>query len=524
MPWAAETGLRHLSTDYNTFRHWFLLCLTAWQAGPVCAQERERNTRDLGTERTDAAGSVTSWTLAGPLFFSKRASEGGTTSGFRPFWVQTKEVNGSLRSGLGLYPVFTYRSDTDTYAWSFFELVKRAGRKAGAPAPKSMLENGEAFDVWPFWFSRRADDPADSYRALFPFAGTIKRRLGFEQLSWTLFPFYVENHRNNAITTSTPWPFIRTTRGDAHGFALWPLFGWQERPGVSSDEFFLWPFAYRSTQFNPAEGPPGTISSRQFALLPLYAREQRAGFISENYLWPFFGYTNRTHPWLNHEKRYFWPFLVQGRGDERYINRWGPFYTHSVIKGIDKTWIAWPLYREKRWSEKGLVHTQTQFLWRIYWSLEQRSAINPSIAPAMIRHVWPLFSTWDNGAGRRQIQALSPFEVFFPGNTKVREVWAPLFALYRYDQRAPGHERHSLLWDLVSWETHTPHSANAALPIETRPGAQRVGAPEERLSLAGGLVGLRRPTGERAWRLFWLHFPKKSANVSAAQVATATVR
>lgn len=513
-----------MSTVDTTFRHLFLLGLAAWQADHVCAQERERNTWALGIERTDAAGSVTSWTAAGPLLFSKSAPDGGTTSGVRPFWVQTKEANGTLRSGLGLYPVFTYRADAETYAWSFFELVKRAGRKDGAPSPKSILENGEAFDVWPFWFSRRADDSADGYRALFPVAGTIKRRLGFEQLSWTLFPFYVENHRRGAITTSTPWPFIRTTRGAAHGFALWPLFGWQERPGVSRDEFFLWPFAYRSTQPTPAAAPAGTAPARHFAVLPLYAREQRAGFVSENYLWPFFGYTDRTSPWRYHEARYFWPFLVQGRGDDRYVNRWGPFYTHSVIKGIDKTWIAWPLYREKRWSEQGLVQTQTQFLWRIYWSLEQRSASNPSLAPATIRHAWPLFSTWDNGAGRRQIQALSPFEVFFPGNTKMREVWGPLFSLYRYDQRAPGHARHSLFWDLVSWETRPSPSTHAALPIETRPGAQRVGAPEERLALARGLVGLRRPTGERAWRLFWLDFPENSANVSAAHVATASVR
>ncbi len=508
-----------MPTVHTAFRHLLLLVLTTWLVERVCGQERERHTWALGVERSDATGRVTSWTAAGPLLFSKSAPEAGTTSGFRPFWVQTTEANGDLRSGTALYPIFTYRADAATYAWSFFELIKRAGRKDGAPAPQSTLENSSAFEVWPFWFSRRTDDPADSYRALFPFAGTLKRRLGFEELSWKLFPLYVENHRRGALTTSTPWPFIRTTRGAAHGFALWPLFGWQERPGVSRDEFYLWPLGYNNTQAPAAGAPAGTPPSRQFAVLPFYAREQGPGFVSENFLWPFFGYTDRTAPWRYHETRYFWPFFVQGRGDDRTVNRWGPFYTHSVIKGIEKTWIAWPFFREKRWTEQGLAQTQTQFLWRLSWSLEQRSTTNPTLAPASIQHVWPLFSTWDNGAGRRQIQALSPFEVFFPGNTKMREVWAPLLSLYRYDQRAPGHERHSLLWDLISWENHSVSPAPAAATASTTTPANTANpqlALEERLALARGLIGLRRPAGERAWRLFWLDFPSKAASVSTA--------
>ncbi len=502
-----------MPTVNTIFRHLLLLGLTAPLVERACGQERERHTWALGVERSDPAGRGTSWTAAGPLFFSKPAPAAGTTSGFRPFWVQTKEANGELRSGAALYPIFTYRADTETYAWSFFELIKRTDRKAGAPAPPSTLENSTAFDVWPFWFSRRAHDRADSYRALFPVAGTIKHRLGFEALSWKLFPLYVESHRRGATTTSTPWPFIRTTHGAAHGFALWPLFGWQERPGLSRDEFYLWPLGYNNTQFASSDAPAGTPPSRQFAALPFYAREQRAGFISENFLWPFFGYTDRTAPWRYHETRYLWPFFVQGRGGEHSINRWGPFYSHSVTKGIETFWIGWPLYREKRWTEQGLAQTQTQFLWRLYWSLDQRSATNPALAPATIRHVWPLFSTWDNGAGRRQVQAFSPFEVFFPGNTKLREVWAPLFALYRYDQRAPGHERHSLLWDLISWENHpasiTPATAASISPPPTT---------AERISLARGLVGLRRPAGERAWRVFWLDFPSEAARVSTASV------
>ena len=496
-----------------TFRLLLSLGLMTLLAARTGAEERERHTWALGIEHTDAGGRITSQTAAGPLLFSKTAPDGAVTSGFRPFWVQTKEPNGDLRSGLALYPLFTYSAEAETYAWSFFELIKRSGRKASAPAPRSLLESGEAFDVWPFWFSRRALDPADSYRALFPIAGTIKSRLGFERLAWTLFTLYVEMQKSGATTTSTPWPFIRVTRGSAHGFALWPLFGWQARPDAWRREFFLWPLGYNDTQQPAADAPAGTAPSRQIGALPLYTRATAPGFINEDFLWPFFGYTDRTAPWHYHETRYLWPFLVQGRGDDRYVNRWGPFYTHSIIRGTDKTWVAWPFFRQARWTESNVAQTKTQFLYFLYWSLEQRSATDPRVAPAAVRHVWPFFSTWDNGAGHRQTLALSPFEVFFPGNAKVREVWSPLFALYRYDQPTPGREKFSLLWDIITWE-------NRPAPVTAQsPGLPPATAPrEQRLALGRGLLGVKRAPGDRTWRLFWLDFPSKQASLSTASV------
>ena len=466
----------------------------------VGADEHERHTWALGVERTDDAGQVTSWSAAGPLLFSKRTPEGGTIGGFRPFWVQTKNAGGDLRAAQFLYPVFSYRADGETYAWSLLELVKRAGRRAGAPAPRSPLEDGEAFDIWPFWFSRHSADPRESYHALFPVAGTIKSRLGYDRLSWALWPFYFESEKHGAVTTQTPWPIVRTIHGAAHGFALWPLFGWEERPGVSREEFYLWPLGYNNTIAPAADAPAGTPPERDVAALPLFARSTKPGFVNQDFLWPFFGYTDRTAPSTYHETRYLWPFLVQGRGDDRFVNRWGPFYTHSIVKGHDKTWVAWPLFRHETWSDEGLAQTKTQFLYFLYWSLQERSRANPSLAPASITHVWPLFSTWDNGAGRRQVQVLSPFEVFFPGNEKVREAWSPLFALFRYDERDGGREHFSLLWDLITWERHP--SVGAAV---VRPQTERV-------ALAGGLVGLKRNPGQRAWRLFWLDFPRKHAS------------
>ena len=426
--------------------------------------------------------------------------------------MQTTDARGDFRAATFLYPLFSYKADDEYYSWTVFQLINRTGRREGAAAPESLLGSQETFAVWPFWFSRTTGEPDNQYRALFPIAGTIRGKLGFERLSWIIFPLYVENEKHGAITTSTPWPFVRVTRGAATGFALWPLYGSVERPGVSRDRFWLWPFAYESTRQPTEDDPPGTGPTRRFGVLPFYARAEGPGYFGEDFAWPFFGHTERTAPLRYHETRWFWPFLVQGRGDERYVNRWAPFYTHSVVKGYDKTWFAWPLVRDAKWSSDGLDHTRTQLLWFLYWSHQQRSSANPRAAPASLTHFWPLLSTWDNGAGRRQVQALSPLAVFFPQVDKVHETWSPLFAIYRYDQRAPGDARTSLFWNAITWEKH---EAEAHREFHLGPlfSVSEHGA-EKRVAIGNGLFAWKREAGAPGWRFFWLDFSGKRATTT----------
>ena len=73
------------------------------------------------------------------------------------------------------------------------------------------------------------------------------------------------------------------------------------------------------------------------------------------------------------------------------------------------------------------------------------------LAPASKTHFWPLYSSWNNGAGQRQFQLISPFEDFFPDNEFARQALSPLAAIFRYDQRAPGDTRWSALWSAVTW-------------------------------------------------------------------------
>jgi hypothetical protein len=424
----------------------------AGAAAAFTANAEEVNFWPVCVLRNDPSGQTQSWSSLGPLLFSGPAPgpEAGHASGLRPLYVGI--TGGDAEKTDILYPLFYYRRYPEHYKWSILELVNHEGvldsvTRAGGPTDRH-------FDIWPFYFSHETADPIDTYHALFPIYGTMKYRLGFDRLSWVLFPIYVQSLKRDTRSTYTPWPFVRVVQGAESGFSLWPLGGDTKGPGTARHFYCLWPLVWDNTLEVPPDSPDGTAPGTEVGFLPFYTKEASPGVVSENYLWPFFGYTERTAPYRYSERRYFWPFLVQGTGDDRVVNRWGPFYTHSVIKGTDTTWIGWPFWHQKTFTDGGITQVKTQFFYFLYWSLDETIAARPSAAPAYKRHVWPLVSIWDNGAGSRQVQFPSLTEVFFPDNPDMRETWAPLFSIYRYDRRPTGETRNSLLWDAVTWRSN----------------------------------------------------------------------
>ncbi|MBI2815066.1 MAG: hypothetical protein HYX71_12365 [Opitutae bacterium] len=458
----------------------------------------EQNGWPLVVRQPAEGGAPGSVQCLGPLLFSRQDRD--LVQGFRPFWLRA--VAGDKETSTLLYPLFTWQLEAGDSHFSLSQLVN--GRRTGVTGGGA---GTRGFDAWPFYFSRETGDPATSYRALFPVAGTIRHRFGRQELSWYAFPFYLHSTKAGREITTAPWPFLRFIGGEGHkGFEFWPLFGRRGRENDYAEQFCLWPLFYKSIH-----GLSEATPTVKLGALPFYTRETAPGSISETYVWPFFGYTHRTAPHRYDEQRYLWPFLVQGHGDQRHINRWAPVYTHSVIKGYDKTWLFWPLFRHAAWQDAGLAQEKNQLLYFLYWSQSQRSLTHPGAAPAHKTHLWPLFSAWDNGAGHRQVQAFSPLEVFFQNNEAVRQLYTPLFALYRYDRTDAATSRHSLLWDAVTWRRTAAEKEFHLGPLFS----VETGAERQRVTLGNGLLGLKRRPGERAWRLFLFDFSRKTTTKTA---------
>jgi hypothetical protein len=455
----------------------------------------ERNIWPFAVQQIKPDQTVESAEYVGPLFFEKSRTDGAHFKGFRPLYLQIQE--GNRETTAFLYPFFTWQKEADYRYFTFFELINF---RRQTDSDQQTIRN---FDVWPFYFSRDSGDPESSYRAVFPLGGTIKNRFGKDRIHFVLFPLYANVEKSGAHTTHAPWPFLRFIDGAGeHGFEFWPLFGHHGRQNDYDSRFYLWPLIYKSSK-NLSEPQPDV----KLGVLPFYSRDTSPGYINENYLWPFFGTTHRTMPVKYDERRYFWPFLVQGRGDVTNINRWAPFYTHSINKGMDKTWIAWPVFRHSEWEDNGIKQDKDQVLFFLYWSLTQHSLSNPNAASAHKTHLWPLVSSWDNGAGRRQLQVLSPFEVFFPTNEPVRQLYTPLFALYRYEQRAPQDTRHSVLFSLFSWKKSPVEKEFHFGPLFSK----RSVAGYSRFSLGLGLLSWQRTPDSNGWKFALFDFRRQNA-------------
>ncbi len=469
------------------------------------------------SDENSADNTAANWQALGPLFFHRQYitapdTPPPTAGGFRPFYVEKNDPASSRTSRYFLYPIFSHHESPHGYRWSLFNLInhyRATPEKTEGNAPGAARAQPGGLDLWPFYFSRQTGDPATSYHALFPLHGTVQKRFGMDKLSWTLFPLYARAEKRNVATTSVLWPFFRTIDGDGnHGFTFWPLFGYRAKDGAYREQFYLWPLVYKDEH---------ALWQNQhrtsFGVLPFYASHTSPEVTKKTFLGPFFGYTDRVAPVRYHETSYFWPFFVQGRGDQAYINRWGPFYTHSVIKGIDKTWVLWPLWCHKTWTDSGLHHTQNRFLWFVWNSNLQESTKNPAAPAARKTHLWPLMSYWDNGAGRKQFQTLSLFSSLFPHNEPIQLAWDPLFALYRYNQNAPDDRTHSFLWNLVSWR-RSPNQREFHLgPLfSTAKGTEA-----NRVAFGCGIIGWQRATPESRRKFFLFDFKRRPAKPASHQ-------
>ncbi len=465
------------------------------------AHGTETNLWPVLVGESDAQGELHPLQALGPLFFVHRESDGAFVRGFRP--VILHRENGSIASTHLLYPLLSFQHDgRGADLVSFLQLINFRHEPAYGSGPAI-----RDFDIWPCWFSRETGNPATSYHALFPVAGSIVQRFGDDRLTWAAFPLFLRTEKDGRHLTSLPWPFVRIIDGAGHhGLEVWPLFGERGRAGDYHEQFLLWPLLYRHESHLSAAQPDVKVGA-----LPFYAAEHGPGYRNVTFVWPLFGAMHRTQPSRYDETRYLWPFLVQGRGDDHFVNRWGPLYTHSIIKGYDKTWLLWPLYQHAEWQEGGLAQRQDRLLYIFYWSLEQHDPRHPAAAPAYKRHLWPLFSAWDNGAGHRQVQLLSPFEVLFPHNDVIRQLYSPLFTLYRWEQARPGTERGSILFGLVTWK-NTPAADEFHLgPLFGREHT----ADRARIALALGLLSWRRETRAGGWHFLLFDFGSPAAQAAA---------
>lgn len=491
-----------------------LLMVSLFCANPAWAiWKLDENYWPISVELEEPAGDSTTRQFLGPLVERRETPKVDWTA-VRPFWIDYAfEDPLNSRSHYILYPLYSYRANDAGHYWNIFYLIR------GSKYETDGSLDSKTFEVIPFYFDHDYPKaPEFSYWGFLPFYGEVKDRLFNDRISWVLAPFYMEWENDGATTYGTPWPFVRYRTGEGHsGAALWPLFGSFEEEGVSGYDYILWPLIYHRVKDLDTEEP-----STAYGFLPFYTYEDGpGGLVGENFLWPFFGYTDREEPYYR-EIRYFWPFFVQGRGHVtrerwqlfyprmfendpelgyRYVNRWAPFYTHSIRNGVDKKWWMWPLFKRTSYDTLQLNIETWSFLYVLYWGQTQTNLNPDTDFHASKTFAWPFFSHGNNGEGRRQFQLFTPLLPWFKNNDVVRDLYSPLFGVYRYEADSVEETwRHDLLFNLITLERKEDEGHRFTLgPIlDLQSGQEEAG-----FSILHGLLGRKRTGDETEWRLFW---------------------
>ena len=384
-----------------------------------------------------------------------------------------------------LYPFGQdFQKPNRRYGYCFFTLCRYDTKIE----EQKMYREGYFF---PFYFYKRGYGE-DDYTAVWPLGGTIKNMFGRQRIDWCGWPLYVKTHKNGDTNQWFPFPILNKRGGATRGFAFYPLGGhfYNDKKDL---QYFLWPLGYDHRFYDKQHIKKG--------FLPFYAYEKSPRVKDLSIVWPFFGRRWEQDP--NYEEhRILWPLWVQGRGEQRMVNRWAPFYTHSErTKGhYQKTWRLWPLLKEQSWIERDIDVQQQQVLYFLVWNQTQY-AHHTGRFLGKKSHFWPFFSSWNNGNGRKQLQILSPLSVFFPENPLVRDIYNPLFHLFRYEKDGDV-VRYSFLFNLFQeYRRLDTHELDLNWFLLFRFTKTPKG---KSFSLLKGLFEYRKIEGRVSLRLFWL--------------------
>jgi hypothetical protein len=270
-----------------------------------------------------------------------------------------------------LYPIWAKRL-TPEREQSWLIALARTRQDAGTLASEATF--GLAFR------GRTADGAR--YSGVFPFYGTFRERLGFDRLSFALWPLFARARRGEYRETQLLWPFFALGRGGGRfKLHIWPLFGLERRDGVSEHRYALWPiFHWRRDHLDT--GRP----SRAFYALPFYGRRDRGPRHSRFYLFPLL-----ARQWHDGDPDFrkldvLWPIFSRARDSDSSLLALRPLYVGRRSESErSRSWLLGLVGRSET-AAGDLLERRWRLLWvgqigtRVEGDTETRRA-----------DLWPLF-------------------------------------------------------------------------------------------------------------------------------------
>ncbi|MBI4496262.1 MAG: hypothetical protein HY697_04930 [Deltaproteobacteria bacterium] len=460
-----------------------LLVLWIWASG--CATlhpgPQRENFAPLLLHSAGEEKEETESDLLGP-FLTYRRKGPEKELAFRPFFYWKEGEKESFVEYL--YPLGKYHRDerqVHSYLMPFFN------HRRDLTADGQRRSERNFFLV--FWGE---SEEGERYGGFFPLYGTLKKRLGKDELSFVLWPIYSDSREGENRTYNFLWPiFTFSSGGGREAFKIWPLYGRESDAGRFEKTYYLWPiFHFQKRDMDTAQ--PTTIRM----VFPFYVSYSSPQRVSRWVLWPFFQYTHAAEEGYT-QWNFPWPFLEWARGEGKSISRFFPFYSRKEWEGNVSGYVLWPLYLYDHEESETYRRVRQRYL---LLSKDQTETWKEEGEQARILRLWPFFYYEQKRGGEVHFYfpALIPLE-----DEGAERNWHPLFRLYDYRRNPRGETESKFLWGLYLHRETARSELYELTFLLTRYTAEDL----YYFGLLRGLLEYRADGRRRALRLFYAPRP-----------------
>jgi hypothetical protein len=411
--------------------------------------------------RNDARGELR-WSVLGPLIEYVRTPELRDLR-IRPLLWLTRRLGDTPQDRMEILTPIVSAERQPGYRSLRFLLVSRSWT-----APRDASESDtSSFTFFPFVFYRH-DRTHGTTGGVFPFYLDLADVFGYERMRTVLFPAYLALDEPRVERRFYGFPFVSAVGGrDGRGWRVWPFYGDTAVAGRERERFVLWPFYVESERLAPEYG-----WERRLLVLPAYGALDGEQRTSRGY--GVFAYTHTVDERIGSEAiGNPWPLIFRERrlGEESWrVWRLAPIYGRSDRDGIRSSFWLWPLYRTTDQDDEDFhFHRRDGLLviWRHQWERDEDTRHSRDLDTVL----GLLRSDAHDGRPAGQIPAL--MDSLVPANRGVLAMWAPLWALVRWDTSAAGRLDWNLLWGLAARERgrlRPPFFIDTAPPVEAPRG------------------------------------------------------
>lgn len=381
----------------------------------------------------DRAAGVVAWRALGPLLEYRRTPQHREFT-LRPLLRLVRERDPRVDRADVLFPLAALRREGGVDTVRLLLLSIRRGS-----------DENDRLTLFPLLFWRRHVD-AGSRFGLLPFYLAQDHRFGFDAVETVAFPLWLRVVSGGVERRFHPFPFVSSVSGSrpgTRGLRVWPLAGFTDIPDEQRTRFLFWPF-----WIDQERAVPGYGRERRRVRFPFWAALDGEWRHSEG--WGVLAYTRTVDRRLGTEAVGSpWPLVLRERplGEDRWRTfRIPPFWGRSEQGGVRSRFWLWPLLRATDQDEPDF-HARRRdlalILGRAQWGWDEASGRRESLVTLLplIRHVAR------DGAVAGQSPAL--VDALTPRNRGVLALWAPLWALLRWESEGGDTADWTLAWGLL---------------------------------------------------------------------------